>query len=324
MGTQLKTKQSISTDDELPNEEKPDWTALPSELLGKIGDNLPLLELLCFRSTCKDWLTASSTASAECEYTTNRDPWFLLYDNAHCRLYQPSSKKVYTIHIPELDGATCIASKQGWLLVCRGSSMFFFCPFSHAQIDLPEFPHSDLSNHIAVFSSPPTSPDCVVCVIDHVDSTTIELHMLQRGANEWDRYTENYHMNTITGAMFSDGVFYFLDSKNLVLTFTIVNKEWEIYQIVDSDPSDKKPIPTLPFASSRVKYNDSSDMKLKLGLEEGDSLLTCGTVQPGYKSNICIHNEELKTEDNEKACHYKGVWIHPRFFQLPLNHSWSL
>ncbi|PIA44588.1 hypothetical protein AQUCO_01700291v1 [Aquilegia coerulea] len=319
MGTELKTEESISTT-EVPNEEKPDWTELPGELLGKIGEDLPLIELLGFRSVCKDWRSASSTASAECEYITNQNPWFLLYDNAHCRLYQPSSKKVYTIHIPELDGATCIASKEGWLLLFRGSSMFFFCPFSHAKIDLPEFPHSDLSDHIAVFSSPPTSPDCVVCVINH-ESTAMELHMLQRGA-EWDRYTEDYNMNTITGAVFSDGVFYFLDSKNLVLSFTIENKERVRYHIMNTSPPDRKPIHKLPFRSLRMKCNSSSDMKQKLGLEKSDSLLTCGTVEPGDNYNVCIHNEELKAEDKEKTCHYKGVWIHPRFFQLSQNQNW--
>ncbi|KAF9623173.1 hypothetical protein IFM89_037754 [Coptis chinensis] len=237
---------------------------------------------------------ASSNASAECEYASYQEPRFLLYnDNSHCRLYTPSSDKLQTIHIPEFDGTiTCIASMEGWLLLSQNSSVFFFCPFSRARIDLPKFPHSNLSDHVAAFSSSPASPDCVVCVIKHSNGITLEVNMLKRGATEWIAHKHENRLTSITGAIFYDGIFYFLDSGRSLITLSIDSETFDDYFILDPNAPGTAVVGTLPFAYRRKYFSDS--MKQKMGLENGESLSTCGTLVPiSSQIDRYIHNENL-------------------------------
>ncbi|CAB4291754.1 unnamed protein product [Prunus armeniaca] len=154
----------------------PPWSDLPSDLASNIAERLGPIELLSFQSVCKAWNSASSTASAKIESTPDFEPWFLLYaeDSDHnCQLVTESGKK-FSVRLPELDGTTCLASNQGWLLLfkkrglegeavgncCGASSLFFFRPFSETKIDLPGCPFLELSDHVAAFSCVPTSRDC--------------------------------------------------------------------------------------------------------------------------------------------------------------------
>ncbi|CAB4291756.1 unnamed protein product [Prunus armeniaca] len=123
-------------------------------------------------------------------------------DSDHnCQLVTESGKK-FSVRLPELDGTTCLASNQGWLLLfkkqglegeavgnCGGSSsLFFFRPFSKTKIDLPGCPFLELSDHVAAFSCVPTSRDCTVSVINRVNDYEPKLHLLRRGAKEWFQY----------------------------------------------------------------------------------------------------------------------------------------
>ncbi|KAK9281501.1 hypothetical protein L1049_004404 [Liquidambar formosana] len=184
-----------------------DWSDIPSDILSSIGDRLGLIELLSFRSACKDWRSSSSSASACIESFPNHKPWFLLYgENSQCLLYNQSNER-YTMDIPELQGgATCIASKHGWLLLFQEGMIFFFCPFSRAKIGLPQFPCSELSDHVAAFSSPPTSEDCIVSVIHRIDDHKLEVNVIHRGDNTWTNHTMNFSqqvVDTITCAITS-------------------------------------------------------------------------------------------------------------------------
>ncbi|KAF5731490.1 hypothetical protein HS088_TW18G00168 [Tripterygium wilfordii] len=71
------------------------WSDLPYELLSGIADRLGLIEHLCFRGVCKDWNSASETASAEIESLPDHEPWFLLYggsESSQCHLVTESGK----------------------------------------------------------------------------------------------------------------------------------------------------------------------------------------------------------------------------------------
>lgn len=143
------------------------WADLPPELLSPIANSLGIIDLLSLRGVCKDWRSAPSTASAEIESLPSTKPWFILYEETeNCTLYNPNVKKIYNINFPELMDTTCLALNQGWLLLFQEGSIFFFCPFSRARIDLTQFPHQEMSDHIAAFSCPPTSLDCIVSIIN--------------------------------------------------------------------------------------------------------------------------------------------------------------
>ncbi|KAL5712833.1 hypothetical protein ACHQM5_014961 [Ranunculus cassubicifolius] len=319
MGSELEPQEN-----DKPNEEIKPWSDLPFELLGQIGDKLPLVELLGFRSTCKDWRSASSTALAECESSVDKEPWFLLYNNgdldsnSNCRLYQPSTNKIYSIEIPELNGSTCIASKQGWLLLLRETSVFFFCPFSRAKIDLPDLPYPNLVNPVGVFSTLPTSLDCIVCVMHDLNENSKDVNTLKRGASEWGKHTLERYGKTITGAAFSNEAFYFSDADKHVLTYYLETEKWVSYTVVPSGKGDT----SSPFLFTKNYFE--SDLKQKLGLREEESLSICGTVLQRHDWGDFIHNEDIKAGEAEKLHQNKGVWIHPRFFQVPANQSWAL
>ncbi|XP_059625359.1 F-box/kelch-repeat protein At1g57790-like [Cornus florida] len=295
---------------------------LPPELVSAIADRLGLIELLGFRGTCKEWHSASSTASAQIESSPNHNPWFLLYgENSECVLYNESDKKKYTISIPELDGATCLASDEGWLLLFKKGSIFFFCPFSGAKIDLPQFPHSELSNHVAAFSSPPTSHECIVSVINRRDKLKLELNVVHRGDNTWTKHEQNDpldYSDNVTCATYHEGHFYYLDNKDGLLTFSVSDKTWMLYRIIEDDSDSNAD--RLHFGFRR-SYFGKTDVKKGLELEDNVSISTCGTRS---SNRLFINNESVKASKEPESRHLKGIWIQPRFHQIPPNQSWLL
>ncbi|KAM7262261.1 hypothetical protein ACFE04_021338 [Oxalis oulophora] len=134
------------------------WSDLPRELLECVANFLVLSDLLSFRGVCKDWKLASSKAMTQ--VAASDKPCLLAIDhnNSECIILRDSKRK-YNTTIPELCGAKCIASNSGWLLLLKEDSIFFFCPFSRAQIQLPNFPCQEDSNLVAAISSPPTCKD---------------------------------------------------------------------------------------------------------------------------------------------------------------------
>ncbi|KAF5732708.1 hypothetical protein HS088_TW17G00238 [Tripterygium wilfordii] len=309
---------------------KKKWSDLPSELLPCIAERLGLIELLCFRGVCKDWNSASETASAEVESLPDHEPWFLLYgggENSQCHLVTDSGKK-YALDIPELsETTTCIASNNGWLLLLQeGSTMLFFCPFSRTKIELPQLPQSNLSYHVAALSSPPTSEDCTVAVIGHDDELKLELYLLQRGANAWTRYVPHasYDTSKIKCAACHKGTFYFFKNKDKLITFSLHGTEWNSYQIVS--PSSPGPVErTLPFIQAKQEFKRRNMNKL-LGLEEDVSVSICGTISRHETYDEVVFNEMIEVaaadREEDKIRNLKGVWIQPRFFKISPELSW--
>ncbi|KAI9079049.1 hypothetical protein K1719_039001 [Acacia pycnantha] len=182
-------------------EERP-WADLQFDLLSIISNRLGLIDLLSFRAVCNYWRSASSQASAEIE-SSKAQLWFLLYgETVECCLLTYPGR--YRIQIPEMVESTCLASLVGWLLLYRknSNSLFFFCPFSRAKIEIPQCPliveqsqsGSD-SDLYAAFSYYPTDPDCtLVVVIKRKNDAKMKLCMLHRGESEW-----TFHEHIATG-----------------------------------------------------------------------------------------------------------------------------
>ena len=300
------------------------WSDLPADLLSLIADRLGIIELLSFRGVCKAWHAASSVASAKTEAASNSEPWFLCYgENSQCHLYN-ASQRGYKMSIPELDGATCIASNQGWLLIFKQGSMFFYCPFSRAKIDIPKFPHLVLSEHASAFSSPPTSCECIVAVMHRDLEYGLELYVLYRGADTWTRRKLNsiqYKLSAFGFATYNNGTFYFFDKIDATVAFSVKDKRCLKYNIVKKDKSiPRKILPCARVKNLFVKFN----MKKKLGLQDDTSVSTCGTILQCDGIDNIIFNENLEAAGESGNRRVKGVWIQPRFFQVSSNQSWSL
>ncbi|XP_027338150.1 F-box/kelch-repeat protein At1g57790-like [Abrus precatorius] len=299
------------------------WSNLPYDLLSRIARDLELIDFLSFRGVCRDWNIASSKTSPQ-DKSRESDLWFLTYgggEGSQCSLLN-NGDKVYSISIPELEGATCLASYDGWLLLFCQGSMFFFCPFSRAKIELPNCPFTELTNHVAAFSSAPTSQDCTVAVISRSHERDLELFVLCRGDNEWGKHT--YHsdvLETIRAAIFYEEKFHFLDGFDILLTFDAAKtKEWNTYRIVTKPRAS-----TVGVLNYRVRkdYFGKKDIKRKLGLEEDVSISICGTQAPsercGYKEIIQSESIEATAEATaaSQSRDLKGIWIRPRYHVHP-------
>ncbi|XP_061342428.1 F-box protein At4g00893-like [Gastrolobium bilobum] len=297
--------------------QKVQWSNLPEDLLIRIADGLGLIDFLCFRGVCKDWHNASSKAKHKC---SGADPWFLLYDDgegSQCSLLS-NQDKIYTINIPELDGATCLASNEGWLLVFRHGSMFFFCPFSRAKIELPSCPFTELSNHVAAFSSVPTSQDCIVVVISRINDHELKLYLLCRGNSIWAKH--NFPcgilvLDKITCVVFGAWEFQFLD-------------EWESLVAFHSAKPLKgnRYLVFLPMGelSHKIHIDRMMDAKSKLGLEANVSISTCGKLMTDSSGQCCIaiQGENVHATTESESRHLKGVWIQPSYLNIPPDQSW--
>ncbi|KAK9201758.1 hypothetical protein WN944_016965 [Citrus x changshan-huyou] len=296
------------------------WADLPSELISLIAERLGVIDLFSFSIVCKGWNSAASTPSSQISAqiisSPNRALWFLLYGkNSQCFLVSETDKK-YKISIPEMNGAACIASKEGWLLLHRDDSLFFFCPFSASKIDLPKFRKSEQCNVVATFSAPPTSEDCIVAVACQ-NAPGVDLHLLSRGAKEWTTHTCT-HLNglikTITGAAYADNTFQFYDDKDRLLTFTPENGKWKNYKIIFGSGEDHPNTETVPFFLWRDSFKRCS-MNERLGLGEDVSVSTCGTVVPDGRHGKILFNESVSQQSKSRGL--RGVWIEPRSPQIP-------
>ncbi|XP_019264618.1 PREDICTED: F-box protein At4g00893-like [Nicotiana attenuata] len=301
------------------------WRDLPSELLGEIADNFGIIDLLGFRGVCTNWRSASFSATAAIESAPDTHPYFLLYndDDEECILFNPTNDKSYTLNIPELKEATCLASSHGWLLLSQKGLIFFFCPFSRTRIDLPPFQEYEISKGSAAFTSSPLSNDCVTALILRKRHEFLELHVLERGVSAWVKYEYDLSQRFfggVKGATFADGCFQILDENDKMITFNLGNKSFEYYKIVKErrDPN----IERLPF-NYKEKCFSMSDFKKRMKLGNDVAISICAASYAGSgDSVIFIKNEKFKAILDYDAQDFKGIWIQPRFFQLPPNYSW--
>lgn len=268
---------------------------------------------------CKNW---QSSYSSSCE------PWFLLYgEGSQCSLLINNDQhKKFSMEIPELDGATCLASKDGWLLLFNQGSVFFLNPFSRAKIDLPKIPFSELSDdseYIAAFSCAPTSKEnCTVAVIKRWEYIGIQLylHNCQGGGDNW---AEHEHictladLSTIRVAVYEEGVFHIFDGFYGSVTFDARTEKWRTR--IEFSSMKKLDSGGRNCKISR-KWFWTSNLREKLGLEGDFSVSICGTLIPHSDDEVdlLIQNENLEGSQGSKGRHVKGVWIQPpRLFQLP-------
>ncbi|CAL9108384.1 unnamed protein product [Musa textilis] len=77
--------------------------------------------------------------------------------------------------------------KAGWLLAARERQLFFFNPFSTQVINLVMYPGRKHTVRLFTFTSPPTSPDCVVFAVHRFGDSELEIGRCSVGDDEWER-----------------------------------------------------------------------------------------------------------------------------------------
>ncbi|QCD76841.1 hypothetical protein DEO72_LG1g462 [Vigna unguiculata] len=309
--------------------EEDKWSDLPHELLSKIAGELGLMDFLSFRCVCKDWHIASSKVSHE-DKSSKSEPWLLVYEGegSQCSLHSSKHKR-YISHIQELEGAACLASHEGWLLLFREGSLFFFCPFSKAKIELPNCPITEVTDHIAAFSSAPTAQDCSVVVLNQLNAFELQLFMLCRGENAWSKHSyAGYPFKRMRTAVFyKEKEFHFLDEGDGLVSFDASESpQWKSFvvrvQESESTPSDV----VLNYVISKnffQRHNNERSGNLRF-LEANDSISTVGTTVPRHTGNfdLLIGSERIEAPKQSESRHLKGVWIQPKYCYVPPDQTW--
>ncbi|KAG2395983.1 uncharacterized protein HKW66_Vig0066410 [Vigna angularis] len=300
------------------------WSYMPHDLLSKIAGELGLMDFLSFRCVCKDWHIASSKVSHE-DNSSTCEPWFLVYEGegSQCSLLSSKHKR-YISHTLELEGAACLASYEGWLLLFREGSLFFFCPFSKAKIELPNCPIAEVTDHVAAFSSAPTAQNCTVVVLNRLSQFELQLFMVCRGEKVWTRHSyEGYNFKTMRTALFYEGdEFHFLDGKQGLVSFDSKSSEWKSYYLrpATASPAD---VVVLSYRISENFFQHRNNGKGTF-LEENDSISTVGTTVSRDTGNydLLIGNESIKAPKESESRHLKGVWIKPKYCYVPPDQTW--
>jgi len=211
------------------------WADLPAELLELILSGLVVADNIRVSAVCKRWCSVASSVRV-----MNQSPWLMYFPKSgSCyTFYDPVHEKTHFIEFPKLDGCHVSYTKDGWLLLYRSECaenhpLFFFNPFTRELIKLPRFA---MTYHIAAFSCAPTSTECVIFTVKHVDPTVVAITTCSPGANKWT--TVNYKncsffsWNRWTRIVFSNGLFYCLSDKGLLRMFDPVKYTWGVLNLL--------------------------------------------------------------------------------------------
>ncbi|KAK0602757.1 hypothetical protein LWI29_036721 [Acer saccharum] len=222
----------------------PWWCDLPADVLNRIAERLPYVEQIKLRYVCKSWRSNVNPV----KHLADKSPWVMSYRGEeteenyngwflhpfHSRslfyLYDPSQKRKYTLENEVVVGAKVHACKHGWLLFSKKKHLFFYTPFAHKIIHLPENHEYLCSNNAATFSATPTSPDCVVFVVStvHSDHHKLYLSTSRPGERTWSNFSFDGDYGEIESLAFVCGVFYCLFTDGVMGSFKVEQEEWKI------------------------------------------------------------------------------------------------
>lgn len=150
----------------------------------------------------------------------------------HLEDLNPLYGKMFVADIPELLNATFHYSKDGCLLLSRANDeccLFFLNPITNEKIDLPEL---DLRIYVISFSSPPTSPDCIVFAICTFNPPFWFLTW-RPGDDAWTVHRTPpgnglCFISAYTNPIFFDGAFHCLGYKGNLGIFDVINNSWKV------------------------------------------------------------------------------------------------
>ncbi|KAF8397883.1 hypothetical protein HHK36_016808 [Tetracentron sinense] len=206
---------------------------LPMELLELIASRLRLKENIRFSLVCKRWHFVAVSARV-----LNRSPWLMFpqKNSSLCKFFDPSHRAFYFLDIPDLYGSRICYAKDGWLLIYRprNSRVFFFNPFTKAIIKLPRF---ELRHQSVAFSSAPTSPSCIVFLIECVNPLVVSVSTCHPGAVEWSTVNHQSKLPFVVGfsdwnnMIFCGKFFYVLNLMGLLGVFDPENQTWNVLDV---------------------------------------------------------------------------------------------
>ncbi|GFP99021.1 F-box/kelch-repeat protein at1g57790 [Phtheirospermum japonicum] len=201
---------------------------VPADVLESILSQLNLRDNIRASAVCRRWLAAAVSVRR-----SNR-PLLLMYFSKYGDLhefYDPSDRRMHQLVLPELSGSRILYAKGSWLLLARPGTwdIFFFCPYTRETIALPEL---RTQYQKVAFSCAPTSPDCVVFAVIHINFYVISVRTCRPGATQWNALGyPQHHLRSPWHhqVVFSGSCFYCLSVAGQVGVFNPVNNKWKVY-----------------------------------------------------------------------------------------------
>ncbi|PKA58459.1 F-box protein [Apostasia shenzhenica] len=304
------------------------------DILSLISDFLPLPDFINFRAVCRAWRDAPHLRrdiAAFCKANI----WCILYDfqsreedDDICFVYELSSDARSSFRIPALRGSTCLASKQGWLLLRRSGdhSYFFFNPFTLTEIPIQPYPRQppEVADQVGEFSSPPTSRDCTVFLVSSRGASTLEVAWCSVAEGNWVIDLINTGDRTATSVLRNRDAFcctccesWSCQCRNRGMLFI---HEWDM--IIMYDTTTRKPeyqkrqLPTKAVLwYSKLKEAHSVEWKKKFG--EGMILsfpsFSCSEKKHEFMGLVGTRYRISRTTPSKGDRLVKATWIEPTF-----------
>ncbi|KAK8342492.1 hypothetical protein V6Z11_A08G245200 [Gossypium hirsutum] len=225
------------------------WCNLPGDVLTIVLSHLFGKDYANLLAVCRSWRSAPPPLRSISNPSASPYPSLFHFsgNNSKCKFYDPFYNDTYVAQIPdELIDARIFFSNYGWLLMCQDTRLFFFHPFTNQRIDLPNIQRHTLEEYGRMcFSTPPTSPNCMVFGILDDSPTVSDVTIIHRGESSWPniRYkTNNVRFYTSHGnPVFYKGAFYCLGIDGKLGIFDPSKRGRRCWKIID-----KLKHPSLP------------------------------------------------------------------------------
>ncbi|XP_029122848.1 F-box protein At2g26160 [Elaeis guineensis] len=226
---------ACSSGKRIVEEERPQWSDLPTDLLGLIAKKVALIaDYIRFRAVCKSWRSAALPANLRPQPPLLLLPYHRLTDVRP--FFSLATNSVRTLSIPQSYGQAILASSHGWLLMLRDTALSLLNPVTRVQIWLP--PPTDFylpgrsategGGHKAIsfiwnasfFSSPGSrAHDCVITVMVHNwSSGQRHVHFCRLGDSFWTELKTDSPAPLVS-VVYDDGRFYTLDINGIVTVY---------------------------------------------------------------------------------------------------------
>ncbi|XP_042521061.1 F-box/kelch-repeat protein At1g57790-like [Macadamia integrifolia] len=213
-------------------EEQRPWSDLPTELLMLVESSLSLEDSIRFSCVCKNWHSLHRS-----HRVVNQSPLLLFpqLDDGLCEFFDPSQRKSYFRHIPELVNAVICCSKDGWLLLSKIDGISLLNPLTKSKIDLPYFDPYQFDELEVTLSCGPTSPGCMVFAIGDTNPD-VSISIWHYGDAQWTNinFQNDLHFPVCGSTpVFCGGLFYCLNnfSFNMVGVFDPKEYTWSILTV---------------------------------------------------------------------------------------------
>ncbi|KAK1266902.1 hypothetical protein QJS04_geneDACA015265 [Acorus gramineus] len=218
------------------NRTRADWGGISRDLLECITNRLSLRDYIRFRAVCHEWSYAT--------VKFNRPFLFLarkIQSNKRV-IHDPLDRKTYEIDRPEFYRNYLLGSSFGWLILgsFERRQLSLLNPFSGECVVLPLPP---LKKKIRMYeiwdavtlSSPPTSPNCIVLVLQALLKRILYCRI---GDDKWDQIEDElFHQFGPNQAIWYTGNFYVLSRTGLI-HIDVVTKQLKMIALPQSLSSD--------------------------------------------------------------------------------------